>query len=483
MSKARERRTRIIATLGPASSDVATIEALYRAGADVFRVNMSHGELKERAALIRNVRIVEEKVGRPIAIMADLQGPKIRIATFEGDEATLEEGASFTLDSSTEPGDGTRVGLPHPEILAALEPGATVLLDDGRIRLEVEKASAEKAECRVILGGVLSNRKGVNLPGIVLPLAALTDKDRKDLEFALLEGVDWIALSFVQRPEDVAEARKLVRGQVGILSKIEKPTALPHLDSILELSDAVMVARGDLGVEAKVEEVPSIQRDIIKRARRLGKPVVVATQMLETMIHSPVPTRAEVSDVANAVYAGTDAIMLSAETAAGRYPVEAVAMMDKVARQAEQDPFYLSEEPDAEGGQSDSAEDAITAAAKQVTRNIKAAAVVTFTTSGSTALRAARERPSAPILALTPNAKVARKLCMVWGLHTLKTKDIADFEEMIAKAKRMALRQGLAKAGQRIVITAGVPFGTPGATNVLHIAWITGDELDGHDSD
>lgn len=483
MSKARERRTRIIATLGPASSDVATIEALYRAGADVFRVNMSHGELKERAALIRNVRIVEEKVGRPIAIMADLQGPKIRIATFEGGEATLEEGASFTLDGSTEPGNGTRVGLPHPEILAALEPGVTVLLDDGRIRLEVEKASAKKAECRVTLGGILSNRKGVNLPGIELPLAALTDKDRKDLEFALLEGVDWIALSFVQRPEDVAEARKLVRGQVGILSKIEKPTALPHLDRILELSDAVMVARGDLGVEAKVEEVPSIQRDIIKRARRLGKPVVVATQMLETMIHSPVPTRAEVSDVANAVYAGTDAIMLSAETAAGRYPVEAVAMMDKVARQAEQDPFYLSEEPDAEGGQSDSAEDAITAAAKQVTRNIKAAAVVTFTTSGSTALRAARERPSAPILALTPNANVARKLCMVWGLHTLKTKDIADFEEMIGKAKRMALRQGLAKAGQRIVITAGVPFGTPGATNVLHIAWITGDELDGHDSE
>ncbi|MEE8371502.1 MAG: pyruvate kinase, partial [Sphingomonadales bacterium] len=283
----RERRTRIIATLGPASSDVATIEALYRAGADVFRVNMSHGELKERAALIRNVRIVEEKVGRPIAIMADLQGPKIRIATFEGGEATLEEGASFTLDSSTEPGDGARVGLPHPEILAALEPGATVLLDDGRIRLEVEKASKKKAECRVTMGGVLSNRKGVNLPGIVLPLAALTDKDRKDLEFALLEGVDWIALSFVQRPEDVAEARKLVRGQVGILSKIEKPTALPHLDRILELSDAVMVARGDLGVEARVEEVPSIQRDIIKRARRLGKPVVVATQMLETMIHSP----------------------------------------------------------------------------------------------------------------------------------------------------------------------------------------------------
>ena len=474
------RKTRIIATLGPASSEPEIIQAMYEAGADVFRVNMSHGDRQSQARLIRNVRKVEEAVDRPIAIMADLQGPKIRLGKFKGGSAELKDGAAFTLDSSDTPGSAKRVHLPHAEVFKGLKVGDEVLLDDGRVRLEVEKAGPSQAECRITLGGTLSDRKGVNVPGVFLPLAALTEKDRRDLDFALTEGVDWIALSFVQRPDDVAAARKLIQGRAGVLAKIEKPSALTHLDQILEMADAVMVARGDLGVEMLVEDVPSIQREIIKKARQLGKPVVVATQMLETMVTSLVPTRAEVSDVANAVYQGADAVMLSAESAIGDHPVETVRVMDKVARQAERDPYYLADEPAAAALLSGTAEDAITAAARLVTGNIKAAAIVTFTTSGSTALRAARERPEAPVLALTPNLDVARKLCLVWGLHTLKTEDVTSFEEMIGKARRMALKQGLAGPGERIVITAGVPFGTPGSTNALHIAWITGDELRKH---
>ncbi len=474
------RKTRIIATLGPASSEPEIIQAMHEAGADVFRVNMSHGDRQSQARLIRTVRKVEEAVDRPIAIMADLQGPKIRLGKFKGGSAELKDGAAFTLDSSDSPGSAKRVHLPHAEVFKGLKVGDEVLLDDGRVRLEVEKAGPGKAVCRITLGGTLSDRKGVNVPGVFLPLAALTEKDRRDLDFALREGVDWIALSFVQRPDDVAAARKLIQGRAGVLAKIEKPSALTHLDQILEMADAAMVARGDLGVEMHVEDVPSIQREIIKKARQLGKPVVVATQMLETMVTSLVPTRAEVSDVANAVYQGADAVMLSAESAIGEHPVETVRVMDKVARQAERDPYYLADEPAAAALLSGTAEDAITAAARLVTGNIKAAAIVTFTTSGSTALRAARERPEAPVLALTPNLDVARKLCLVWGLHTLKTEDVNSFEEMIGKARRMALKQGLAGPGERIVITAGVPFGTPGSTNALHIAWISGDELGKH---
>ncbi len=480
MASCQLRKTRIIATLGPASSEPEIIQAMFEAGADVFRVNMSHGDRQSQARLIRNVRKVEEAVDRPIAIMADLQGPKIRIGKFKGGSAELKDGAAFALDSSDQPGSAKRVNLPHVEVFKALKVGDEVLLDDGRVRLEVETAGPDKAACRITLGGTLGDRKGVNVPGVFLPLAALTEKDRRDLDFALSEGVDWVALSFVQRSDDVAAARKLIQGRAGVLAKIEKPSALAHLDQILEMADAAMVARGDLGVEMHVEDVPSIQREIIKKARQLGKPVVVATQMLETMVTSLVPTRAEVSDVANAVYQGADAVMLSAESAIGEHPIETVRVMDKVARQAERDPYYLADEPAAAALLSGTAEDAITAAARLVTGNIKAAAIVTFTTSGSTALRAARERPEAPVLALTPNLDVARKLCLVWGLHTLKTEDVTSFEEMIGKARRMALKQGLAGAGERIVITAGVPFGTPGSTNALHIAWITGDELRKH---
>lgn len=473
----QQRKTRIVATLGPASSTLGRIRDLFHAGVDVFRLNMSHGDHKDKEALVHTIRAVEREVGRPIAILADLQGPKLRIGTFAEGSIHLEQGEMFTLDLLDTPGTKTRVGLPHKEIFDALDVGTNVLLDDGKIRLEVQSVTSKKADCRVLVGGILSDRKGVNIPNAVLPLAALTVKDRKDLTLALKLGADWIALSFVQRAADVAEARKLVGSKAAIMSKIEKPAAVDALDEIIELSDGVMVARGDLGVEEPVEKVPGIQKKIIRKARRAGKPVVVATQMLESMIKSPVPTRAEVSDVATAVADGADAVMLSAESAVGDYPCEAVAVMNRVALRVENEPDYYTTLSGGQNNPNARTEDAITAAARQVSQSIQAKAIVTFTTSGATALRAARERPAAPILTLTPKVSIARRLAIVWGLHTVKTKDVDSFEEMIGKSKRMALRNNLVTAGDRIVVTAGVPFGTPGATNVLHIAWISGSEV------
>lgn len=472
----RDRKTRIVATLGPASSSYDRIKALFDTGVDVFRLNMSHGDHKDKEALVHTIRAVEREVGRPIAILADLQGPKLRIGTFAEGKAELIEGDIFTLDLTNKPGTNKRTSLPHKEIFNAIEIGTNILLDDGKVRLEVQSFTNDSADCRVIVGGVLSDRKGVNVPNAVLPLAALTEKDRKDLTLALKLGADWIALSFVQRAADVAEAKKLIGGKAAVMSKIEKPAAVSALDEIIELSDGVMVARGDLGVEEPVEKVPGIQKKIIRKARAAGKPVVVATQMLESMINSPVPTRAEVSDVATAVMDGADAVMLSAESAVGDFPCEAVAVMDRVAKRVEQEPNYLQSGKE-EIYLNARTEDAITAAAKQVAGSVDACAIVTFTSSGSTALRAARERPLAPILTLTPKLAIARRLAIVWGLHTIKTKDVDSFEEMIGKAKRMAVRGGLAKAGDRIVVTAGVPFGTPGATNVLHIAWVSDKEV------
>jgi len=473
----RKRKTKVIATLGPASSSQKVIEALYKAGVDTFRLNMSHGDQDSKRGIIGNIRSIEEKVGRPVAILVDLQGPKLRIGKFEDGKVKLKRGEKFNLDLKDAPGNITRVGFPHGDIYSAIKKGHAILLDDGKIRLKVEKATRSAITCKVMVGGKLSHHKGVNLPDSVIPVRSLTPKDKRDLQFALEMGVEWIALSFVQRARDVADAKKLIGGRAGVMAKIEKPAALKELDEILALADAVMVARGDLGVELHVEEVPIIQKNIVRKARSVGKPVVVATQMLESMITAPVPTRAEVSDVANAILDGADAIMLSAESAVGEFPVEAARVMDKIAAQVESDPGYRRMLREEELAGPPNTDDAITAAARQVTRTLRAAAIVTFTTSGSTALRAARERPMAPILTLTPNLQVARKLCLVWGLHTVKTRDVTSFEEMIGKAKRIAVRQGLAKAGDKIVITAGVPFGVPGSTNVLHIAEIKGGEL------
>ena len=473
----RGRRVKVLATLGPASATEAMISQLHAAGADAFRVNMSHGSHESQGKLIEAVRAVEKANGRPIAILADLQGPKLRIGRVAGGSAELVKGQAFRFDRHTAPGDAARVCLPHKEIFAALRPGARLLVDDGKIVLRATAVSEDAIDCVVEVPGTIKDNKGVNVPDVVVPLPALTPKDRADLSFALDCGVDWVALSFVQRPEDVAEARRLIGGRAALLAKIEKPAALERLEEILEIADAVMVARGDLGVELPPQNVPPAQKRIVAMARSLGKPVVVATQMLESMITSPSPTRAEVSDVATAIYDGADVVMLSAESAAGAWPVEAVRMMDAIAAQVEADPSYYGRVHFTEVAAGRSTPAAITAAAAEISRTIGARAIVCFTISGSTARRAARERPNVPVLCLTPSQTTARRMGLVWGVHAVTTRDVGNFEDMVAKSKRMALRSGLAKGGDPLVLIAGVPFSTPGTTNVVHVVRLTGDEL------
>ena len=472
----RNRKVKIIATLGPASSSPDVIENLSEAGADVFRLNMSHGQREEIQARHAAIRRLEKEINRPIGIVIDLQGPKIRVGEFAGGQAELLNDARFRLDLSDAPGDETRVTLPHPEVFAGLRNGTSLLLDDGRIRLRVENAGTDFAETRIEVGGALSDRKGVNVPDVVIPLDAITEKDREDLEFGCGLGVDWVALSFVQRPEDVVEARKQIAGRAAVMAKIEKPAALIDLETIIDMSDAVMVARGDLGVEVPVEDVPGIQKRIITTARAAGKPVVVATQMLESMVNSPVPTRAEVSDVATAVFDGADAVMLSAETAAGGYPVEAVALMDRVAEKTESgDAYRIAMDAQRVRAEATTA-DAISAAARQVAATLHPAAIICYTNSGSTGLRAARERPEIPILALTPQINTARRLALGWGLHCVLTSDASGFSDMVGRACRIAREEEFAQPGAVILITAGVPFGSPGTTNVLRIAKVEDEE-------
>lgn len=476
----RSRKVRILATLGPASRSPEMIERLFRAGADAFRVNMSHGKQDDHAETIANIRALEKALGRPTTILVDLQGPKLRVGSFADGVAMLKTGDPFVLDRDNTPGDTSRVCLPHREIFMALENGSRLLLDDGKLVLRVTEAGHDRIETVVEVGGALSNNKGLNVPDVVVPLAALTEKDRSDLAFALDQNIDWVALSFVQRPEDVAEARRLIQGRAALLAKIEKPAALERLEGILELSDAVMVARGDLGVELPPQDVPPMQKRIVEAARRMGRPVVVATQMLESMIKAPTPTRAEVSDVATAIYDGADAVMLSAESAAGDWPVESVAMMNSIANAVERDPGYAARVHFTETRPDPTTADALAEAAGGIARTVSAAAIICFTSSGSTARRVARERPSVPLLVLTPKLETARRLGLLWGVHAVRTKDVESFEEMIAKSKRMAIRHNIAKAGDRVIIMAGVPFGTPGSTNVLHVARIVGDELKRH---
>ena len=469
----RNRSAKIVATLGPASSTKARIRELADAGADVFRFNFSHGSHEDHAARFNLLREVEQERGRPIGTIMDLQGPKLRVGRFADGRVVLARGDRFRLDLEQLQGDQRRVTLPHAEIFAVLQPGQNLLLDDGRIRLQVEECGPDFAECTVINGGGLSDRKGVNVPNAVLPISALTPKDHADLSFGIELGFDWVALSFVQRPEDIAEARRLIAGRAAILAKIEKPAAIERLNEIIELADAAMVARGDLGVELPPELVPGLQKRIVRRCRDLGKPVVVATQMLESMISAPAPTRAEASDVATAVYDGADAGMLSAESASGDYPVEAVAIMDRIIGSVEQDDlyrFYI----DAYQAQAErTSADAITLAAEQVAHTLQAAVIVTYTTSGATALRASRERPDRPILGLITRMVTARKLALAWGVHPVHTADAEDLDEMVGKARQFARDEGFAGSGESIVITAGLPFGTPGATNLLRVAWVT----------
>ena len=471
----RMRRTKIVATLGPASSSADMIARLFEAGADVFRINMSHTSQERMRELVGMIRAVERDTGRPIGVLIDLQGPKLRLGTFNGGAVVVKSGDSFVLDTDAAPGDATRAYLPHPEIFVTIKTGHTLLIDDGKVRLTVSEAGPKRIVTRVVVGGKLSDRKGVSLPDTMIPFSALADKDRSDLEAALATDIDWVALSFIQRPEDIAEAKKITRGRAAVMAKIEKPQAVHRLAEIIDLADALMVARGDLGVEMPLEKVPGVQKQMTRAGRVAGKPVVVATQMLESMINAPVPTRAEVSDVATAIFEGADAVMLSAESAAGSFPVQAVATMNRIAEEVEGDALYRNiiaaqrAAPEATGA------DAIADAARQIADTLDLAAIICWTSSGSTVLRVARERPRSPIVALSPNISTGRRLAVVWGVHCVVTEDAHDQDDMVERACRIAIRENFAKPGQRVIVVAGVPFGTPGATNMLRIAYIGAD--------
>ena len=464
-----DKKVKILATLGPAVAGIDDIRQLVEAGVNLFRLNFSHGEHADHAQRYAWVREVEQQLNTPIGILMDLQGPKLRVGRFAAGKVDLQRGQAFRLDLDSTPGDSRRVNLPHPEIIEALQPGMSLLLDDGRLRLQVTSKQADAVLTEVIAGGELSDRKGVNVPEAVLQLSPLTEKDRRDLAFGLELGVDWVALSFVQRPEDILEARELIQGKAFLMAKIEKPSAVTHLKEIAELCDAIMVARGDLGVEVPAENVPRIQKEIIRTCRQLGKPVVVATQMLESMRFSPAPTRAEVTDVANAVAEGSDALMLSAETASGDYPLEAVQMMSKIIRQVENGPDFQAQldvgRPQAEA----TASDAISCAIRRISSILPVAALVNYTESGASSLRASRERPKAPILSLTPNLHTARRLSVAWGVYSVVNERLHKVEEVTSTALEIAQAQGMAQRGDTLVITAGEPFGQPGSTNSLRI--------------
>jgi pyruvate kinase len=478
----RSRKVKILATLGPASSDAKTIRKLMLAGADAFRINMSHGDQKQKAKLVDAIRALEKELRRPTTILFDLQGPKLRVGHFEGGRAVLEKGKRFIFDREDRAGDSKRVQLPHVELFESIRPGTSILIDDGKIRLNVLEADEEHIVSEVRVGGAVSDNKGVNVPNVLVPIPALTDKDRADLVFALEQKTDWVALSFVQRPDDVAEARSLIGDRAALMAKIEKPAAIDRLNDIIALADGVMVARGDLGVELPPEDVPPLQNRIVACARQFGKPVVVATQMLESMVTSPTPTRAEVNDVATAIYDGADAVMLSAESATGQYPCEAVQMMDRIANSVERDPSYQARIHFTQTRLEPTTADALAGSARQIATTISAKAMVCYTSSGSTARRIARERPSVPTLAMSASLHTARRMGLIWGVHAVHTRDVSSFEEMVEKSKRMALRHKVAEGGDRLVLMAGVPFGVSGSTNVLHVVRLIGDELDRYHS-
>jgi pyruvate kinase len=468
----RERFTKIVATLGPATSSPERLRALFEVGADVFRLNFSHGAPDDHKRRVELLRSLEKEYKRPIAILMDLQGPKLRLGTVGKGPMELKKGQKLHFDLDTTPGTAKRIPLPHPEIFKAAKPDGLLLIDDGKVRLRIVAHSQETIDAVVEVAGPISDRKGVNLPNLVLPVSPMTTKDRRDLDYGLSLGVDWVALSFVQRADDIAELKKLVAGRAAVMAKLEKPQAIEHLDEIIEQSDGIMVARGDLGVEMPPEAVPPLQKRILAACRAAGRPAIVATQMLDSMVHSPTPTRAEASDVATAVYDGADAVMLSAESASGDYPIEAVTIMDRILKSVEGDPLYRRlmdasrREPEA------TTADAISAAARQCAHTLTAAAIVTYTNTGSTALRAARERPDVLILCLTPKLDTARRLTLAWGVHAVQTEDAHSFSDMVQKAVRIARKEAIARQGERLVITAGVPFGTPGATNTLRIAYV-----------
>lgn len=468
----RHRRVKIVATLGPASSSPEMIEKLFFAGVDVFRINMSHSSFDTASTLHSAIRFAEHRHRHPIGILCDLQGPKFRLGEFHGGRVFVNDGAIFRFDRTETSGSAERVFLPHSQIFDAVEPGHALLLDDGKIRMRVLEKKGDSIAAEVIVGGALASRKGISLPDTLLPIGPLTEKDDADLEFALELGVDWIALSFVQRTEDVQEVIRRADGRAAVMAKIEKPSAITDLDGIIAAADGLMVARGDLGVEMPVEKVPGLQKHITRKARAAGKPVVVATQMLESMISSPVPTRAEVSDVATAVFDGADAVMLSAESAVGQYPIEAIQMMDRIAFEVETDPAYNAILHATKTPRLPTGADAIAAAAHSIGDTVSLAAIVCYTATGSTALRVARERPGLPVIGLTPVPTTARRLAIVWGIQAVMTNDPKNLGDMVNRACNIVFHEGWAVTGDGIIITAGVPLGSPGATNMVRIAYI-----------
>ncbi|EJF87677.1 pyruvate kinase [Bartonella rattimassiliensis] len=471
----RARKVKIIATLGPSSFSCLMIEKLFSAGADVFRLNMSHTDRDTMSEMVKCIRKVEKTVRRPIGILVDLQGPKLRIGAFANGQENLRVGQSFTLDNRNVLGDAQRVFFPHEDVFLAVKSGDRLLIDDGKLELRAEVCDGYSIQCRVVAGTRISDRKGVSFPDTILPFEAMTSKDKEDLQALLKQSVDWVALSFIQCPEDIIAVRRLTNSKVSLMAKIEKPQALEHIEKIIEVSDGIMIARGDLGVEMPLERVPALQMELIKACRLAGKPVVVATQMLESMITSPVPTRAEVSDVATAVYAGADAVMLSAESASGRYPEEAVLMMDRIARQIEQDHTYAAQVGAQHPAPESTGTDAISLAARQISETLALAAIVAYTASGTTGVRTSRERPNRPIIALSPIVETARRLALVWGLHCVVTEDARNLEDMVDRAAAIAFQEGFCQGGDRFLVTAGVPLGTPGATNLLRIASVSQD--------
>ncbi|MGH1456600.1 MAG: pyruvate kinase [Alphaproteobacteria bacterium] len=467
----RQRQTKILATIGPASNTPEMIETLFKAGVDMFRMNFSHGTHDAHRAVIKIIREIEEKYNHPIGVVGDLQGPKLRIGKFEDDSIELKKGQAFRFDSEESLGDESRVFLPHPEVIKAMEIGSRIFLDDGKVRIEITKKGKGYLEGVVQSGSTLSNNKGFNIPGVILPIPALTEKDRIDLVAALDMGVDWIAQSFVQKPEDVIEARALIDGRAALMAKIEKPSALTQLEEIVDNVDGIMLARGDLGVEIPPEKVPAVQKNVVRMVRDMGKPVVIATQMLESMINNARPTRAEASDVATAVYDGADCVMLSAETAAGEYPEAAVIMMDRIARTTESDDNYLEMMDNARPESLNTPSDAITTAAYYVAQDVEAKLIVNYTMSGATSLRTARQRPEVPILSLTPSQQVARQLMLSYGVFAVNDEAREDdFTGPARHAAKIAVEKGFLQKGERFIMTAGMPLGVKGSTNILRIA-------------
>ncbi len=465
----RNRRAKIVATIGPATSNPDMIRKMFLAGVDVFRMNFSHGAQEDHAAVHAAIRALEKEVFRPIGILQDLQGPKIRVGTIKDGHIDVEAGETVRFVTGGENGDRDAIPLPHPEIFASTAPGHRLLIDDGRLMLKVSGFDGDAIVADVVVGGAISNSKGVNVPDAVLELSPLTDKDRADLDFGLKLGIDWLALSFVQQPSDIMEARQIVGDKAGIMAKIEKPAALDRIDDIVALCDAIMVARGDLGVEIPPEQVPGRQKELIRACRLAAKPVIVATQMLDSMANAPAPTRAEASDVATAIYDGADAVMLSQESAIGIYPVETVEMMERIIWNTENHRAYRSIIDALEPIVDPSIHHAVSEAAADVANMIGATAIVAFTSRGTTAYRIARKRPEVPILSATTDINIARRLALLWGAHSVTADQIASYDEMVEDSRKLAIADGFAKAGDRIVVIAGVPFGTPGSTNNLRV--------------